>query len=346
MTSKEQTGGGASKGPLMAMVLLGAVAGGLGWVLLTGPGDPSPAGKEPGGAEQTEPGNAAPDTAAVDAFFKRDAIDFAPIEIDPKVISEARARMPGFGAAQPKGTEAIIQAFRALGKAELAGDKKGMRDAVVDFELRMSEFYRISHLAGIEALLTHTYGPFRKSLDKVVKAAAQQSKEPGAFLEQIPEALAEDAALVGGFIRLARSLGLMDDKGQIPARLDPMVEILYRYRMAQGLHGSINPLEIMAPQELRLLNQWRLQEAKGIDARRREGYIRTLNHLWPSYPGILALGVLQTRNGQLQLARQSFQTAAQLDPRQAPLATHYIKLLESSSPKSPQAPAPKDAKTP
>lgn len=312
-----QTPNKSPMGPILAVGALAVLGVALILALLKGPANPT-APDSPGVNDaQTR----ADERLSPDLFFQTEKIAFKPMTIDTEALTAARQRIPGHADPKPKGVEEVMEAFKILNTtaAPEAQDR-----AAREFNLRLTEFIGVQHQAGFEALLVHTYPDFRAALDKLLGHLRQHKGDLEALLRSPTGPLKDAVAWAGGFARLAKRLGLINADHTIDERLDPLVEVLYRYRIAQALRGTYNPEEMMSLLDLRVLNQWRLQEATGIPPERRVKYADTLARLWPDYPAMIARGVVRYQADELAEARSAFLTAASFDPRFKPIADQYL----------------------
>ena len=333
-TKKASAGGGLL--PTLGVVTLLGLGVALVYTLVTGPQIDSPP------EQVADAGSAAlPPLALPVALFAHERVAFSPIELDAAALKAARESLPGVGDEAPEDTEGVMEAYKDLSLKEIGDDKRAQEASAREFNLRLSEFFGIRHHEGVQALMSQTYPTFRASVEKL-SARAQADKVPIESLLKTPTEELEDAiAWSGGFITLSRSLGLMDSEGRIPARLEPLVEVLYRYRMAQGLRGTINPKELLSGTELRTFLLWRLHEARGIPRTRRLSYAKELALYFPTYPTLIAQSVVHLDAGYPDDALSTLQLALQITPDYKPLIDRYTELIQAQAPPSPKQDAGK-----
>ncbi len=315
--------------PVAAVATLVALAGLLVYALITGPVAPNP--DAPDGGDLKAP-------ALQSDLFLEDEIGFAPVHVDAEALAAARGQLPGAGQPPPKEAEAVLDAFRALNLQEIGSDQRAQTEAAREFNLRLTEFYGVGHHAGLQALMTSSFARFREALDLLVTRARSRGATIEDLVQQPDPALQEALSWAGGFVLLARRLGLMDPTGAIEPRLSPLVEVLYRYRIAQGLRGTLNPKELMTGQEIRTFFLWRLHEARSIPLDKRLLYAIELSIYLPGYPSEIARGALFFQAGHVQEARDTLARARQLYPDRAALIDRYLQIIDAQP-----APAAPDA---
>ena len=306
--------------PVIAIAILGVLGGALAYTLLDeGQGLPTNDAGAP----------ALPDPGAKMALFSSERVAFLPVELDTAAISEGRAALKGVGDPAPDGTDAVMKSFRALNLLEVSGDKDAQQKEATEFNLRLTEFYGVRHNAGVQALMSSTFSDFSAGLDKLTAEAQSKNVDIETLLTSPTDATREAVGWAGGFVKLARRLGLMDKTGKVPARLEPMVELLYRYRIAQGMRTTINPRELMAKAEMHALLTWRLQEAKGIPRAKRMRYIAELAFTRPNFPTAIAKAVVYHEDGRTEDALKNLGRAGTLHPKYKDTAERYTAILTS-----------------
>jgi hypothetical protein len=301
--------------PILGAVLLLLILGALGWILIV----------------QPEPPALTPD-ARIDfakQFFVEDQIGFAPIEVDTERIARERAALPA--PERPSGDQysRISTAYKALSTEEVkGGSSTNVEVAGRAFVVAGREIFGRHGSAGIYGAIDIAYPDFRAALTHISTASRDLGIPPERLVTDPPADLKDAIAWAGGFVILARRLGLMSPTGVIPERLDPVVEIFFRYRWINSCRGPVVPQTLLTPTEFITLNLWRLHEARNIGEKRRHKYVINLGAAIRGYPGDAADGVVYFQHGRLQTARRSFQTSM-ANKDIAPVMERYITLLDA-----------------
>ena len=307
-----------------AVLLIGLLA----YTLVSGPG----AGDA--GTPVTET------TAASDAawrlWFNPDRIGFAPLTVPNEEIATARASVPAEGSAPKQELlDDALDAFQTLNRLEAKGtaDSTELNIVTRRFNTAVRELYAPHSRLGLQTLYDTIWPNFTKALNTFAAADAPPILDRVASPPD--DATREAVAWAGGFVRLAVPTGLMSDTGDLTPNAIDLLPILLRYRLAQGLQGSIDPRELMTPPELRTLALWRLQTSSKLPpANRQRALMQVIQHI-PTYPAAIATGVLYYQGGQIKEAVGTFQAARLDDPSLAPLLDVYIAQIEAEQSKSP-----------
>jgi len=308
--------------PILGTVVLLLVLGALGWILIA---NPEPPALDP--------------TIRVDfakQFFTQDRIGFELIDIDTERIALERAKQPPSIRPNKGEYDRLVAAYMALSRAEV---KSTVHDDVEiagrAFVIAGRDIYGHHGSPGIFGAIDVAYPDFRAALTRLATASHDLKIPPEILITNPPKDLEHAIAWAGAFIILARRMELMSPTGAIPRRLDPIIEILFRYRWINSCRGAVVPQQLLTPTEFVTLNLWRLHEAQNIDEKRRHRYVLNLAATISRYPGDAADGVVYFQHGNLLDARQSFQKAM-ADKDIAPVMERYITLLDAI--KTPQPP--------
>jgi hypothetical protein len=223
----------------------------------------------------------------------------------------------------------MVAAYKELNTAELANKTRAVDEVGRDFVVAGREVFGRHGAGGLYGVIDAAYPDFRKALTNIARASADQNMAPELVVANPPPELIDDIAWAGAFVLLARHMGLMSATGGIPERLEPMVELFFRYRWINSVRGAAVPQELLSPTEFATLNLWRLHEGKNIDESRRHKYVAGLALAVRDYPAEAADGVVYYQHGKLNTARALFQKAM-ADKSMAPLMERYIVILDDA----------------
>ncbi len=283
----------------------------------------------------------APEDAAPDLLDPQ-RIAFLPAPIDAAALERARAHLTTGPLPAPELRDPLLARFHELNRLEATRASEPTRRPVeTALAIRVRELLGVAGKPGLYTFIEHTLPDFRAALQTLHQRAAQQPLPIEELIQAPPDDLLPAVQWAGGFVLLARSVGLMDPQGAIAPRLAPLVDLLYRYRWYTTLTGSADPRELLTRDEYRLLVRWRLQEAQNLPIQQRLRYIHEAATLDPDFPAPAAEGVLLTQDNNIAAARERFAEQATLRPDLAPLMDRYLQLLDATPEKSLDSPGTK-----